>query len=349
MYKSFFVKFLSLFLTVLLVLGGFVFGIDPFNHYRADDDLTKIIHHQTYYQNIGIAAHAKYDTLITGSSMTQNFRANWFDEKMACKAIRLPFEGGILSDYTTLIDTAIANNSDLKYIYFGLDNYIITADSKLNDENNRIPEYLADDNPLTDIKYLLNKDVIFTYMRTFFGNKVRSDYNFYEMQVWENPNIDFSKETVLNNYQRPDKGTEQSIYLYEESANNVAQTLCERIKNNPDISFIFFAPPYSILHWHNAITTGKLNAQLYALETVYAELLKYDNVSVFYFQNIPELITNLDNYKDATHYRSTYNEYMLDCFVSGENEITKENYEAVLEDMKQLAKNYDYDTLLNNR
>ncbi|MBQ2964439.1 MAG: hypothetical protein IJE14_07235 [Clostridia bacterium] len=348
MHKRFFIKFLSLFLTVILILGGFVFAIDPFNHYRAEEDLTKIIHHQTYYQNIGIAKNAKYDTLIIGSSMTQNFRANWFDEKMGCQAVRLPFEGGILSDYTTLIDIAIANNPDLKYIYFGLDNYIITTDSELNDETNRIPEYLADDNPLTDVKYLLNKDVIFTYMRTYFGNKFRSDYDFYEMQVWENSGINFSKEAAINNYIMPDKGSEQSIYLYEESASNVSQILCERIENNPDINFVFFAPPYSIIHWHAAIYAGKLNAQIHALKTAYADLLKYKNVKIFYFQNIPELITNLDNYKDPTHYRSTYNEYMLECFVNGENEITEENYVAVLDDMKRLAASYDYNALLNN-
>lgn len=348
MYKSFFIKLLASTLSILLILGGFVFVIDPFNHYRADEDLTKIIHHQTYYQNVGIAANAQYDTLITGSSMTQNFRADHFDDKTDSVAVRLPFEGGILSDYITLIDTAISNNSELKRIYWGLDNYILTSDSQLNEETNRIPSYLIDENPFSDVKYLLNKDVLFTYTRTYFGNKFRSDYNFYEMQIWENPSIDFSKEAAVNNYIPPEKSYEHSTNLYDDSVRNLLQVLTQLIEKNPHIEFIFFAPPYSILNWHATIIAGKLDAHIYALKTTYSKLLEYDNVRFFYFQNIPELITNLDNYKDATHYRSTYNEYMLDCFVSGENEITKDNYEAVLEDMKRFAKNYDYDTLLNS-
>lgn len=348
MYKSFFIKFLALTLSTLVFLGGLVFVIDPFNHYRADEDINKIIHHQTYYQNVGIAAHAKYDTLITGSSMTQNFRADHFDKKTGSVAIRLPFEGGILSDYISLIDTAIANNTDLMRIYWGLDNYILTSDSQLNEEVDRTPSYLIDGNPFTDVKYLLNKDVLFTYMRSYFGNKFRSDYNFYEMQIWENPSVDFSKSAVINSYNPPVKSENHSLDIYNDSVQNLVQVLSKRISENPNIEFVFFAPPYSIINWHATKTAGKLNAHIYALKSAYGHLLEYDNVRIFYFQNIPELITNLDNYKDATHYRSTYNEYMLDCFVSGENEITSENYEAVLEDMKQIAKNYDYDTLLNS-
>lgn len=345
MYKRFFKISLSLTLTLLVMIGTVVFFIDPFNHYRADKDLTKIIHHQTYYQNVGIAKNASYDTLITGSSMVQNFRADHFDQKTGSKAIRLPFEGGILSDYITLIDTAIENNNDLKCIYFGLDNYLITGDSNLLNETERIPSYFVDNNIFTDVKYLLNKDVIFTYMRTYFGNKTRSDYNIYEMQMWENSNTVFSKEAVLDGYKKQEQAATQPIDLYEDSALNVSKTLCERIANNPDITFIFFAPPYSILQWYSTVTAGKLDSNIFALKTIYGKLLKYNNVRLFYFQNIPELITNLDNYKDATHYRSSYNEYMLECFANGNYELTTKNYIQALDDMKNYAENYNYNSI----
>ena len=348
MYKRFFIKFLSLFLTAILILGGFVFAIDPFNHYRAEEDLTKIIYQMPYYQNIGIASYTKYDTLITGSSMTQNFRANLFDKAMNCHAIRLSFDGGIVDDYCKLIETSTQDNPQLKQIFFGLDNYLITSDSKLLNEIDRIPLYLSDNNILNDVQYLLNKDVVFNYIRTYFAYKFSNTYDFYEMHAWDNGSVHFSAQSVLANYSSPQKSAPHNEFAFQSSAQYIIDKLSTYIKNYPEIDFILFAPPYSILYWHSILNEGKLNATIEALRLTYCELLKFDNVRIFYFQNIPELITNLDNYNDATHYRSTYNEYMLDCFVNGENEITKDNYVAVLEDMKQLAISYDYDTLLNN-
>ena len=349
MFKKFSISFLCILLILLIGFGGLVYIVDPFNVYRADDDPTKIIYQNPYYQNIGIAKNTKYDTLITGTSMTQNFRGWWFDEKFGCKAIRLSFDGGIVSDFDALIKTAVENNEKLKTVYFGLDNYLITADSKLNDISERIPEYMLSDNPFLKVKYLLNKDVIFDYMLTYFAYKNSDSYDFYEMHAWDTMNPVFSKETVINNYKVP----EQSKNLEDESFMSDCEDFLDAVGKyaecNPQIQFVFFAPPYSILYWHTLIKEGKLDATMHSLKYVYGELLECKNVRIFYFQNDFEKITNLENYKDATHYRTDYNKYMLDCFVNGNMELTKKNYTAVLDEMKEFALSYDYETLFKEK
>lgn len=345
MYKKFFIGVVSVTLCILLIIGSVVFIVDPFNHYRADEDLTKIIYQMPYYQNVGIAKHAEYDTLITGTSMTQNFRADQFDEKLGCQAVRLSFDGGIISDFCALLKTAFESNNNLNRVYFGLDNYLITEDSNLNNETARIPEYLIDNNPLTDVKYLLNKDVIFEYMRTYFSYRFYKSYDFYEMHAWDNGNVVFSKQSVLDIYETPVTNAELNIKSYYSQADKLSGKLCAFINENSQTKFVFFAPPYSILYWHTLLNEGKLNATISAMKTVYGSLLEYDNVRIFFFQNNAELITNLDNYKDPIHYKTAYNEYMLDCFVSGEHEITKENYVDVLNNMKEFALNYDYESI----
>ena len=185
MFKKYCISFLAFTLACLLLCAGVVFCVDPFNHYRADEDLTKIINQNPYYQNLGISKYSSYDTLITGSSMTQNFRANWFDDVLNCHAVRLSFDGGYTPDYCSLLKTALENNKELKTIYFGLDNYVLTSDTALVDNVARIPSWQTDNNPLSDVNYLLNKDVLSTNIRIYLGYKFSSSYDFYEAHCWD--------------------------------------------------------------------------------------------------------------------------------------------------------------------
>ena len=40
----------------------------------------KIVQEKEAYQNVGIARNCEYDAILTGSSMTENFRASQFDK-----------------------------------------------------------------------------------------------------------------------------------------------------------------------------------------------------------------------------------------------------------------------------
>jgi hypothetical protein len=57
------------------------------------------------------------------------------------------------------------------------------------------------------------------------------------------------------------------------------------------------------------------------------------------------MVTNLYNYKDYTHYSVDINNYMVDCFKNGEFQITKDNYQAEIAKMKDLAEKFDYGVL----
>ncbi|MCR4615046.1 MAG: hypothetical protein K5756_02725 [Clostridiales bacterium] len=337
MFKKFCVISLCIILAVCTAVGGLVFAIDPFNVYRADSDLKKIIYQFPYYQNTGIARHGKYDALITGTSMTQNFRAWWFNEKFGCNAARLSFDGGVLQDFDALLNCAYKSGNEIKAVYFGLDNYIITSDSKLVDIDERVPEYLIDNNPFNDIKYLLNKDILFKYIPTYFAYRKLDTYDFYEMHAWDRDNYIFSEESVLKGYTRPDPAPPLPEDEFIDESGLVLETLLKYVREHPETSFTFFAPPYSKLYWNSLRISGKLSATVAALKHVYGELLKNKNVRVFYFQNDIERIENLDNYKDETHYCTDYNKYMLDCFVSGERELTLSNYESELDKMEAYA------------
>lgn len=75
-------------------------------------------------------------------------------------------------------------------------------------------------------------------------------------------------------------------------------------------------------------------------------LLQFDNVRVFYFANMEEVITDLDLYADVSHHNQDINRYMAECFVSGEHELTEENMESELQKFRGIIEEFDYEALL---
>ena len=64
--------------------------------------------------------------------------------------------------------------------------------------------------------------------------------------------------------------------------------------------------------------------------------------------NDEKIITNLDNYRDAGHYSPKVCSVLVNKMHRGENMITVENYMDVLDEMKQLIENYDYEQIFKS-
>ena len=76
------------------------------------------------------------------------------------------------------------------------------------------------------------------------------------------------------------------------------------------------------------------------------ELLKYDNVHLFYFQNMEE-VTDLNNYADYSHYKPEINRYMVECFADGTHRVmSSEQMTDELSKMREMVENFDYEELL---
>ena len=101
--------------------------------------------------------------------------------------------------------------------------------------------------------------------------------------------------------------------------------LINAIKMNPDTNFKIFIPPYSIIYWYLNKGEGKIIYQLDVQLYVYKKLLKFENVKIYYFQNDLNIVENLDNYKDYSHYSESISEYILAAIANEKNILTKDN------------------------
>ena len=150
----------SIFLSIICIL---VIKIDPYFHYHKPD-LNKY-----YYsldnqrsQNNGVIKNFDYDALITGSSMTENFKTSEMDHIFAVKSIKVPFSGGTYKEINDNLVFALENNLKLKTIVRSLDYSKIFDDKDLmRTDLGEYPTYLYDSNPVNDVRYLFNKDVVF--------------------------------------------------------------------------------------------------------------------------------------------------------------------------------------------
>lgn len=75
-------------------------------------------------------------------------------------------------------------------------------------------------------------------------------------------------------------------------------------------------------------------------------LLTYDNVRVFYFPNREEIVTDLNNYADYTHYHARFNRFMTECFADGTCEVKNvEEMEQALVKTRDMIGRFDFEGL----
>ena len=74
-------------------------------------------------------------------------------------------------------------------------------------------------------------------------------------------------------------------------------------------------------------------------------ILECPNIKLFSFNLMTEITTNLDNYKDVTHYGEWINSDILRYMKEDKGLLTKENYQDYLKRERDLYMNYDYQTI----
>lgn len=345
MYKKFFIFTLIATIIILLLIIPMVWYIDPFFQYHKP--FIGININTERYQNAGIAKNFEYNSIITGSSMTENFRVSWFKELFPDdEFIKVPYSGGYSKDYNNIFEIAFKTH-EIKNVYFGMDEFNLFKELPTTTRT-EYPKYLYDDNLLNDIYYIFNKDVIFNHCLANIKNNISGNVRDIDLAYNWNEDYEFSEEVVKAGYERsPILETQDNNCLMEYYDENL-RNITKYIEEYPETNFHIFFPPYSILEWDNAIRTGKYEAQIANTKRVMEDLLKYDNVELYYFQNIEEIITNLDNYKDYSHYNEDINYYMLQCMYNGKHKITEENYINEIQKMRNIIENFDFEALFED-
>lgn len=354
--KIWILVYFALVIDSLVVAAIPVIRVDPFFHYHKPNT-------ENYYytlnnqrsQNDGISKYFDYDALITGTSMAENFKTSEMNEIFGAKSIKVCYSGGSYKEINDNLIVALKYNSNLKTIVRGLDmNRFIENKDAMRSDLGKYPTYLYDDNIFNDVNYIFNRDAIFNraypMMRAndsadFQGGITSFDHYSNWMRGFEGK---FGIKTVC-----PDgiafQHSSEPIHLTDDEKNivieNVQQNITSLAEEYPDVTFYYFFTPYSAVWWMSIVDNGTIYKQLEAEGIVIEQILAYDNIKLFSFNNLAEITTDINNYRDDYHYGEWINSLMLRYIHDDKCRLTYENYKEYLDHELNYYLTFDYSSL----
>lgn len=334
---AFFVSILS----VLLIMAMFVYAYDPFCYYRIPEN--RLIVNNYRFLNAGIAKNADYDTVILGSSMTQNFNMDSFRLKLGMNPVKLTV-GNMSVKGMELTHNLADNIGKAENIFVCID---LPSLNKAEDGLETYATYLYNDTPYDDYKYLLGYE---TWTRLLplniafnaahnIGIKLPSFYaceNIDNIGEWDS-SATYSAEQVKKDYLSNNTGLSKpdTAGVYERMRVNSDRIIDIVCSDNTKNVTLFF-PPYSALYWADLMEKGLFEEYMLIKEYIVSKTENMPHITVYDFQPM-ETISDLNNYKDITHYSAVINEIMVDCFANQSYQVDSQNISASITNLKQVV------------
>lgn len=324
-------------LAAVLLLAGFVtFLFDPFFHYHKPWLGMKAVLTDKEYQCIGTIRNFDYDALIVGSSVCENYNNAWFDDAFGCKSVKAIRSYGATADLCYFLDEAYLNH-DIRYVFYNIDPGCLAQTPELTLESAGCPMYLYDNNPINDIQYLLNKDVIFKKIPYMVAKSFIGEYDEGESYNWGQWK-EFNEDMITGLYIRKhsiEKMRAADTYIDECNAN--VDMIEGYIEAHPETQFIIFIPPYSMVWWDNIYRNGDTDSYLYNMKIAMERLTEHSNVRLFYFLNDEEVTTELNNYMDVLHFSPEINAYMVEQMQINDRAVKQQDIDNIIEHSRDLA------------
>ena len=353
--KKWFITYLSIFIIGLISVAGITIYIDPYFHYHKPIQSLNYTLHNQRSQNDGILKHFDYDGIITGTSMTENFKTTEADKIFNANFIKVPFAGAELKEINDAIKTGLKSNYTIKYVIRSLDKYTFYNDKDAKREDlGEYPTYLYDSNIFNDTKYILNKEILLNLDRPIIISKIKGlsggITSFDDYSNWMQADKEkFVIENVLGSrklFPKPNKEGDLSNEEISMIKANIKQNVTDLTNEFQDVEYNYFFPPYSIVWWGDTYSQGNLKKQIETEKIAIEEILNNSNIRLFGFDNITEISTNLNNYQDTVHYGEWINSQMLEYMKDDVGLLTLDNYEDYLKEVYEFYSTYDYNSLV---
>lgn len=316
---------LSLIIGALMLIVSSVILIDPFEVYHKATAFIPPIESGTQsYSNAGIAKSYDYDSIIIGSSMTENFRPSQLDQLLGGRFVKLCINGGTPFNHKQMMDIAFATH-DVKRVLYGLDISGLTFFYRT--PKAEMPTYLYDDNLFNDVSYWFNKSVLLKYIPQCLKTLGQTDPNLRDTMYNWGDLYEYGKEAALRNLTITGEIVAQDPIAdtptpSQQTLLNIEHNLLPYIQAHPETEFLFFFPPYAVARWLIFYQQGTLQYHLNQKEAIADALLGYENVKVYDFTARTDWITNLDYYIDDGHYAPSINDAMAVCISRDEFRVT---------------------------
>lgn len=325
---KFFLKSLLLLCLTVIPVMAVNYVIDPLQCLRMAAWYRPLYDSNERMQNPCLARTQTYDTVIIGTSNVENFDPAYMDGALHAATLKLAMAGSTLREQRRILELAIRTGKT-KRVVWGVETALLGDDpDRVRDDIVRFPSHFYDTGWKGTLLYLLDPYLTKHYAkmianRLFGFNEQYTDLR--TLNSWQHL-FTFSKERALAFYQAVRETNMQVMdvnTVVTDSPENIRQNILQPIRENPDVQFLIFFPPYSILRFVHLYEQNRFwfDTEFTLKEQLIRELLAMDNAEIFEFQDLDAITFHLDNYKDLTHYSKDINSYLMDSLASGKRRI----------------------------
>ena len=338
--------------VTLLFVSVFNDVVDPFQQYRKATLYPMLFKKNQRYINPGLAKTYDYESIIIGSSMTENFLIDKVEKILSFKkAIKFCISGGTAHEEYQTLSTAFRHRKINKVLY-GLDIYAFRGTPDRDRHGVHLPIYLYDDNIFNDYHYLLNIDTFKNSLQALaepYWNKNNILYDYNHMWQWQHEFTHaFGTEKVLKKWlasHGSSKKFQKDLWATDKLELSFNKNLLSLIQAHPETEFILFYPPYSVLTFHDWQKEGVLKSSIAFKRYIFDKIKRFDNVKLYDFQVAKEIITNLDNYRDYSHYHQKINTWMLEEMAQDHYRVREDNVDDYGKKLLEITEEYEIPTV----
>jgi hypothetical protein len=333
--------------------------VDPYQLIRGD---TVLANGNMRFASVGLARNHDYDSIIIGSSTTQNFAASYIDRKLNLNTVKLGVAGASAYEQNLLAREAISSGK-VKFAIWGLDYFCFNTEPGSFWKG--APMYLYDRNPLKKMDWLMNPDIFtlslkkvlfkyfhypsrkFTYSMDKLGcwyDLKKGDFNFKHYKKSWNQRVTIERNFVGGEGEGNEDGLDAS--LQGGALNRMEKCfdlyMYSIIKAHPEVKFYVFYPPYSLLAYQ---VSEKAKADFYDYlafkKYVFESLSGCPNVKLYDFQADVNLAHDFSRYMDLVHYDENVNRTMVDWFAEDRYLVTKGNVDQYISELRKAVESTD--------
>lgn len=336
--RKYVIALCGLFAGLCLLAALFTFVVDPYVYYHRP--WVKPLYTKSYAMVPGLLRHEAYDTVLFGSSISQNFLLSDLDKLYNGTSIKatspgLPAEA--LGQYITL---ALQKDS-FRHAIVAIDLMAFAKDPKTSP---RLQYDYLYQGSLFPVKYLLSNDSLTASFKLLRGNFKQ----LFSEETVEDMDRDFmfgwhkkSSKARLEAGIREAKRLELSPPAVPSQAEEYMEThLFAHIKNNPEITFDLFLPPYHIYFWCTLQSVEKAEGYLKLREYFVARAQDFPNVKLHDFQAEEKIVCNMEIFRDGAHYNKETNALMAQEMKKGSYLIDREAGERNTAKLRALIARY---------
>ena len=337
---------LCLTLVLLLLVGTIQVMIDPLYQYHEPWFGLEFVIADERYIDAGVAKNASFNNAVVGNSMSENFVPSDVNSTFGGESVSLVMYGSYMLDWSYILDILNKKEDQVENLLINLDPYVFTASPTKFEHD--LPTYLYDDNVINDVNYWFNFSIINQYtIRMLQKNKNHSIPDKNTFFMWDDGSA-CSKENALKAYNRPDISNETpDIDDYIQNIDASFDLLIPFIEEMKGTHFTFFVSPFSMLYWDGENRTNGIQKQKAGYLEMCRVLTGYENVSLYMWtdEEMLEIMSDLDNYRDETHYSAEISKLLLERIAEKRGLITKENNQQEVDKLFVYIEAFDYELL----